>query len=212
MHTRTIILTIATLLLVAVPQIASAQQELRLTTSLSGDELRGAAYDDPAFLRSLAAHLKQDHLGKGYTIMRIAAERFPDDRATRNDLGVFAHWMGDEGLAEREFTAAIALDAEYQLARYNLATLLNLLERYDEAADHLEHLLMLDPNNPNYLYDLSINLALPLREQRMAADPAAFDRPIELLKRVERIEPGFANAAGNLAALEGVRGVLTAQD
>jgi tetratricopeptide (TPR) repeat protein len=126
-----------------------------------------------------------------------------------NDVGYFEYQDGELDNAEDAFLAAIDANPEYQTARYNLATLYNEQERYVEAAAHLEVLVSLDDQNPQYYFDWAANVIAELRKNG-GGDMALFDAAIEAYRTADELQPGFPHALENVAVLENIKALATA--
>lgn len=162
---------------------------------------------DANFLRSLTAFLRHKNANLAFNIMDSALEKFPSDKQVHNDYAVLAHDLGKEELAKKHFKKALSLDASYERARFNLATLYNYLGRNKEAIAELEVLHSLNPYEPHYVYDLAMNKASIAR-----ANPSPsleeIDEIIELLELTQRLSPDFAHTSQNIEVLQGLREYL----
>ncbi len=160
-------------------------------------------------MKKLAALLVIAALLAGSAAAAGVLIRAQSPAAGLNDAGYYAYKAGQAGAAEQLFLAAIAQDATYQRARYNLATLYFNEERYDDAAAQLETLVALAPDDARYRFDLAVNLVASMRA-RGTAPLAEFDRAIALYQDADRLSPGFPHATENAAVLERIRAELVA--
>jgi len=116
-----------------------------------------------------------------------------------NDVAYYAYHDGNSDAAERLYRMALAENPSYELARYNLATLLFQEGRFTEAATELETLISLDPGKAAYHYDLAVNLVEEMRQHSAGLDQ--FDRAIAEYETANRLSPGFEHVNENLAVL-----------
>jgi Tfp pilus assembly protein PilF len=91
-----------------------------------------------AFLNLGALLVNQKRLGEAGQVYRTAAELFPDSAALWSNLGVLHACLQDEAEAERCCRRALALDATYTKARFNLSYLLLRQGRLEEGWQALE--------------------------------------------------------------------------
>lgn len=120
-----------------------------------------------------------------------------------NDVAYYAHHNGDDHLAERFYLVAITKNPSYQKARYNLATLYFMEGDYDKAIDQLEKLIVQDPENPAYHYDLAVNMIENIRRNKKGLE--FFDRALKEYKKADSLSPGFKHSRENIAVLERIK-------
>jgi tetratricopeptide (TPR) repeat protein len=179
--------------------------------------LSGLALADSLVIRSTSRHVLNDPnlylslgdflLKNGYEESALKAyekalELEPENKAVLNNLGYY-YREKNPLLAQDYFYKALETDKEYQTARYNLALLYNSLSQYDRAVEQLEVLILINPDNINYNYDLAINLANKYYYQgRLHGD---LIRSIEFFKKVHNMDPGFMHTIQNIKVLEEIR-------
>ena len=120
-----------------------------------------------------------------------------------NNAAFYIYHDGRSEDAEQLYRMALNEEPSYQLARYNLATLLFQESRFPEAASELEMLIAQDPANAQYHYDLAVNLIENIRQQHEGLDQ--FDRAIAEYETAAQLQPGIANVKENLAVLYRIR-------
>jgi tetratricopeptide (TPR) repeat protein len=91
-----------------------------------------------------------------YESLQIAAADFG---LSHHNLALLAESGGDAETAEREYRTALRLDPGFQPARVNLATLLNRLQRNEEALALLHEALERAPEDGEIHYSLGLLLA-----------------------------------------------------
>lgn len=116
-----------------------------------------------------------------------------------NNAGYYASQLGDAAAAEHLFREALAHDASYELARYNLATLLFENGRHGDAIEELELLVVSSPGNARYHYDLAVNCIERFRWDGNDVDD--FRCGLDHYEEASRLAPGIANVDENLAVL-----------
>lgn len=116
-----------------------------------------------------------------------------------NNAAYYAYEQGYPEAAEQLYLMALEENESYAVARYNLATLLFQQQQYAEAIPHLELLHEQNASNPNYAYDLAVNL---IEEVRNGNNIDGFMQALDLYREVEAANPGFAHAKENIAVLE----------
>ena len=113
------------------------------------------------------------------THARRAADLDPRSAEAHRLLGTIALAAGREADAEREFTAAIVLDASNPRAEIGLARLADRQKKWNTAATHYRRTLQLDPNNLQAA--LGLGRALDAAGDEGAAR-TAYGRAIEIDK------------------------------
>lgn len=117
-----------------------------------------------------------------------------------NNAAYYVYQEGEIELAQELYMRAIDEDSSYQLARYNLATLLFEIKEFQKAAKQLELLVVMNESNVNYKYDLAVNLVEEMRQNNNGWD--RFDEALNLYYEVEEMDPGFAFASENIVVME----------
>ena len=95
----------------------------------------------------------------------------------------------DVGEAMQTFTRVLERDPKHTVARYNLALVLKRADRLDEAVEHLEGAIAVEPR-PELYYTLGVIRSLQ-------GDP---DRAIAALRKAIRAEPQYVDAHQALGA------------
>jgi Tfp pilus assembly protein PilF len=131
-----------------VPDLAEAHANLGLVLDQAGILIEAEKH----YLYSLACNPDhgQTHLNLGALLAqqkrfeeadaayRRALKRMPDSAAVWSNLGVLQACRKQEAEAERSYRTAMALDANYRLARFNLSYLLLRQGRFEEGWSCLE--------------------------------------------------------------------------
>jgi tetratricopeptide (TPR) repeat protein len=120
-----------------------------------------------------------------------------------NDVAFYAYHGNRLDAAEHLYLMALQENPDYQLARYNLATLYFEERRFDDAITQLELLEQQDQSNSHYHYDLAVNLVENIRQNGKGLDQ--FDRALSEYREAERLSPGFEHAEENIAVLEKIK-------
>ncbi len=124
-----------------------------------------------------------------------------------NDAAFYAYHAGNSRASEAMYLRAIEENPQYELARYNLATLYFEERRFDDAIVQLDALLSLNSEKASYHYDLAVNLVENIRQNERGIEH--FDRAIAEYEIAERLSPGFAHATENIAALKRIKAEFT---
>ena len=126
----------------------------------------------------------------------------------RKDPGFYkalGNYFAEQGEYEKAITAyeSCLLLGEDKDARNNLAVLYHKQGRYSEAINQLRRLIIIQPDNPSYHYDLAVNLVDRFRrtEEKNIAD---LEEALAEYERAEALEPGYAYAAQNIEVLRKV--------
>jgi tetratricopeptide (TPR) repeat protein len=140
-----------------------------------------------ALQQALALHV-QGHLEDAEPLYRDVLLRDPDSVAALQGLGVLAFHLGRADEAASLFARGLALRPRSASLHANLASVLRVLKRLDEAADHVHTALERDACSP----EAWNTKGLVAHDQRRYQDAeAAYHRAI-------RLRPSFAAAHLNL--------------
>ena len=120
-----------------------------------------------------------------------------------HDVAFYAYHENKLSVAEHLYLSALAENTEYQVARYNLATLYFEEKRFDDAIAQLAILEKQDPANPHYHYDLAVNLVENIRQNSKGLDQ--FDRALAEYREADKLSPGFGHVTENIAVLEKIK-------
>lgn len=134
----------------------------------------------------------------------FAATELKDPVAVQN-IGFYAYEQGELELAEKLFNKAIELNPEYEHARMDLAVLLHEQGRYVEAVKQLDALIQIDDSNPQYWYDMAVNLIAEFREHDEVEN---FYYGIEAYEKAAEIDDDYAHVQENLEVLYRLRTIL----
>lgn len=134
----------------------------------------------------------------------FAATELKDPVAVQN-IGFYAYEQGEVELAEKLFNKAIELDPDYEHARTDLAVLLHEQERYVEAIEQLDALVQIDDSNPEYWYDMGVNL---IAEFRVEEEVENFYYGIEAYEQAAAIDNDYAHVQENLEVLYNLKTML----
>ena len=177
------------------PAIASLQRALSLKPELPGvwrllgDWLHAAgdrdkaddAYAhhveqsvlDPVLMRAGRA-LAQAELSTAESLLRAHLAEHSSDVAALRMLAELGTRLGRDAEAQALLEACLERMPSFTPARHNLAVVLFRQNRAEAALPHLEHLLTIDPRNPNYRSLMAACLALV----------AEYDRAVEIYERL----------------------------
>jgi len=136
----------------------------------------------------------------------FAATELKDPVAVQN-IGFYAYEQGETELAEKLFNKAIEMDPNYEHARMDLAVLLHEEGRYVEAVQQLDALIQIDDSNPQYWYDMAVNLIAEFREENEIEN---FYYGIEAYERAAAIDDDYAHVQENLRVLYNLESMLVA--
>ena len=117
-----------------------------------------------------------------------------------NNVAFFLYHDEQQDAAKEMFKQSLEENPEYEIARYNLATVYFEQGSFDQAIKELEILYAQDPNNPHYAYDLAVNLVENMRQHNKGYEH--IDRAITLYQEADALEPGFGYAQENIVVLE----------
>ena len=94
---------------------------------------------------------------------------------------------------------------EDPVVRNNLAVIYNKQGKYTQAIYHLRELIITEPANPGYHYDLAINLVDRFRN---TAEPDIKDlqQALAEYEKTNELEPGYAHVQENIDVLQRVLG------
>jgi tetratricopeptide (TPR) repeat protein len=129
-----------------------------------------------------------------------AAALAPDKADVRNSRGFALRALGRDTEAEAAFREAVALDANFLEAHYQLGNLLREGKRYTDAEGSYRHVLALNPDH----VQAHNNLGAALGEQRR------FEEAAEHFRRATELRPGYAEAHSNLG--HALRAIGQAED
>jgi tetratricopeptide (TPR) repeat protein len=137
---------------------ADAWQELAAIHFRAGDELAGdAAYlrytaivTAPPELADARSALAENRLDTAESLLTAHLGRAPQDVVALRVLADAVARRGDYGLAEQRLKECLALAPGYAAARFDLARVLNAVQRSDEALAQLDRLLASAPANRTY--------------------------------------------------------------
>jgi tetratricopeptide (TPR) repeat protein len=116
----------------------------RMAQDLSADR------NDPEILNNLAsAYIQLDRPSEAIPLLEQVTRAKPGDGEAFTNLGVAYHKLGDMGAAERAFLSAIAANANFAEAHYNLARVYESIKRKDAAAASYQQYLRARPNAPD---------------------------------------------------------------
>ena len=101
-------------------------------------------------LRDVAVALGRNRADAAAKILSTFLDSHPDDIDALNLLAVLLMMHRRYEEAESLLAKCVAGDADFELARYNLATSLSRSNKFQLAIDHLANLLAKDPRNPLY--------------------------------------------------------------
>jgi tetratricopeptide (TPR) repeat protein len=126
---------------------------------------------------------------EGIAVLRNALGDYPGSAAIRNDLAALLMDKGDFQEADRFARAALDIDDQMHIARFNLAKIEYRLGNMSEAARHFQHLVEKDA----YKVDCLLFLAA------IRCDEERCDTSIALLEEVISLRPDRIEAYGLLA-------------
>ena len=124
------------------------------------------------------------------------------DPAFYNSLGYQLVQQGKSVDAQAAFAKAVELDAHYQNALSNLATVAFQNQDYLTAIGALRVLTADYPTNANYHFDLGQNLASQARY--VDADLGKLSEAAQEFDTADVLQPGFPHATDNAAIVRGV--------
>jgi len=129
------------------------------TIVFAGSVITDSTVLDSDFYRNFGNFLLENGREKeAVSVYLKGLEVNPNDEKLLNNLG-FYYKDQNPLLAIDYFSKAIELNPNYESARNNLAILYNYLEDYASAADQLNYLIKLNPDNIKYNYDYALNMA-----------------------------------------------------
>ena len=147
------------------------------------------------FLRHLSrALLRLNQLEAARQSLQQLLNVKPSDLEARYELGVLELRANAPDLAIHEFHYMIERVPDHVLAWNGLALAYARIDEFGKASDALDHALALQPKNANTQTNLGVVWAY---QARWGDARHAWERALEL-------EPGFAPAAKNLNALDGL--------
>lgn len=154
---------------------------------------------DGEFYRSLGDFL----LTNGLTTEALSAyekglEVEPGNKYLLNNLG-YAYKDLNPLLAEDHFLAALQIDPDYKTARSNLALLYNKLGDYSNAIEHIKLLLLKNPDEIKFNYDIAINYANRFYYQTKTIED--LESAMHYFKKVYSMNPDFEHTLNNLNVL-----------
>jgi predicted Zn-dependent protease len=217
--------------------LAEAWRDLAAQLFAAGETLEGdRAYArylplarNRAGLADAAAALADNRLGYAETAIRQFLQQSPDDPVALRLLSEIALRRLDEVEAERLLRRCLELAPGFAAARYELAQLLYILHRNDEALPHIERLLAAEPANLEYLIlqAQAVRLVTGGREGVELMELAVAEHPeddrawvvyahllrevgqqtraIEMYRRALTVRPGCGRAYAGLANLKTFR-------
>jgi tetratricopeptide (TPR) repeat protein len=216
---------------------ADGWRELAAQHFLAGNTLEGdTAYltysrlaRDPPELTDVGVAAAENRLDAADAMLRRHLKQAPRDEVALRMLADLATQRGDHVAAEKSLAECLEYAPGFAAARYDLARLLYLQQRIDEALPLIERLLAAQPRNPKYiaLKALAIRLvgggseALSLMERVVAEHPEDAQgwlvygnllremgeqaRSIEAYRQSIVAQPGFGEGYWALANLKTFR-------
>lgn len=133
-------------------------------------------------------------------IVKTSNQDFKQDPEFYKALGNHFAEQGDYENAIIAYETCLLL-GEDQDVRNNLAVLYYKQARYTQAIYHLRKLIITEPDNPSYHYDLAINLVDRFRNTE-EPDINDLAEALAEYKQVEELEPGYAYAKENIEVLK----------
>jgi tetratricopeptide (TPR) repeat protein len=113
--------------------------------------------------------------------------------------------LGDVSNAIISYEDALKLNPNNIQARHNLAIIYHQSGEYQKSIDQLRFLVVLEPSNPVYAYDLAINLADNLRYNEVDN----LDEAIFYFELADKLESGYARSKENLEVLKQIKAVIS---
>lgn len=132
-------------------------------------------------------------------IVKTDNQDFKQDPEFYKALGNHFTEQGEYENAAVAYETCLLLGEDLDV-RNNLAVIYYKQARYTQAIYQLRKLIILEPDNPGYHYDLAINLVDRFRntEEQNIND---LEEALAEYERVEELEPGFAHAKENIGVL-----------
>ncbi len=149
-----------------------------------------AAELDALLARAMGAH-QAGRLAEAQSAYKAVLKQVPNHPPTLHFLGLSYFQQGKPERGIELVGKALTLRPDYLEARYNLATALHRLQRYEEAAVHYRQVVAVDANNA----DAHNNLGAALQELKR------FDEAIAHFEKTLSINPNHAQAHNNLATV-----------
>src|SRR5882757_1240998 len=140
-----------------------------------------AAELDALLGRAMSAH-QAGRLAEAQSSYKAVLKQVPNHHPTLHFLGLSYFQQGKPDRGIELVSKALSIKPDYVEARYNLATALHRLQRYEEAAGHYAQVLAVDGNNA----DAHNNLGAALQELKR------FDEAIAHFQNALAINPNYA--------------------
>lgn len=147
-----------------------------------------AAELDALLARAMGAH-QAGRLAEAQSSYKAVLKHVPNHPPTLHFLGLSYFQQGKPDRGIELVGKALTLQPNYVEARYNLATALHRLQRYEEAAVHYRQVVAVDTGNA----DAHNNLGAALQELKR------FDEAIEHFQKTLALAPNHTQAHNNLA-------------
>ncbi|MBN2051924.1 tetratricopeptide repeat protein [Candidatus Woesearchaeota archaeon] len=133
-------------------------------------------------------------------IVKTDNNNFQKDPQFYKALGHYLAEQGDysKAISAYEYCLLLGEDAE---VRNNLAVLYYQAGKYSEAINHLRAIIVVEPNNPSYHYDLAINLVDRFRntDDKKITD---LEEALAEFEKANAIEQGYAHSLENIGVLK----------
>ena len=135
-------------------------------------------------------------------LVKTPNKDFKTDPEFYNSLGNYFVQHEEIGKAINAYETGLTF-GENAETRNNLAVIYYRQGEYDEAIANLRILIKDYPDNPSYHYDLAVNLVDKFRSssEQSIAD---LEEALAEYQLAEELQPGYANAQGNIEVLKQV--------
>ncbi|MFH1642057.1 MAG: tetratricopeptide repeat protein [Nanoarchaeota archaeon] len=137
---------------------------------------------------------------KAEWMFKKAIEHNPDFVPAYHNLGTVYYEKGNYEQAAIQFKKATEIDPEYLKAYYSAGILHFKNGNFDKAIDNFLTVVRLEPNNPNYIFDLAQGYVARFRKDEIT-DQENYDdleKALTHFSQVEKLAPGFPHALTNI--------------
>lgn len=133
----------------------------------------------------------------------------PEFAEAHYNKGVAEHELGHDEASKESFATALFLKEDYLSAHYSLALVYYYEKEYESALFQLLHVLALEPENTNALFDAGVIHVERFRKKENAgqvqeSDLRDLEKAIQYYDHVISVNPEFPHASSNKKIVENV--------